>query len=149
VRTQLPAICVPRYATLLANLCPRVAIGRCPRVSLECEVDHEYWPRFSPPRLQHEVIVVHDLGEVLGPVGDGDVRAEFANPGGIGPADSRRHGRTEVLCELDRDRTDPARAGVNEHLLPGLHVAAFHERLPRGQGNRAARRPPPCWLKKA
>ena len=38
-----------------------------------------------------------------------------------------------MLGELDRDGPDPAGAGVDEDLLPGLHVAALDERLPGGQ----------------
>ena len=41
--------------------------------------------------------------------------------------------RAEVLGELDGDRSDPAGAGVDEDLLPGLHVAALDEGLPGGQ----------------
>ena len=38
-----------------------------------------------------------------------------------------------MLGELDRDRPDPAGAGVDEDLLPRLHVASLDEGLPRGQ----------------
>ena len=91
--------------------------------------------------VEHEVVAGQRLLEVLGAVVDDDVGAELAHQVRVGRARGRGDVRAEVLGELDRDRADAARAGVDEDLLPGLHVAALDERLPRGERDEGQRPP--------
>ncbi len=89
--------------------------------------------------VQHQVVTGEELLEVLGAVVDDRVGAELADEVRVGGPGRGGDGRAEVLCELDRDRPDPACTAVDEDLLPRLHVPALHERLPRRQRDQRQR----------
>ncbi len=88
---------------------------------------------FAAEAVQHQVVAAQELFEVLAAVVDDDVGAELAHEVHVGGTCGGRDGRAEMLGELDGDRSDSPGAGVDEDLLPGSHVAALNERLPRGQ----------------
>ena len=92
--------------------------------------------RFCPPRrVDHEVVAGQRLGEVLRLVVDDDVGPETSDEVcGRGGGGGRDDG-AEVLGELDDRRAEAAGPGVDEDLLPGLHVCAVDEHLPGGQGD--------------
>ena len=85
--------------------------------------------------VQHQVVPVEELFEVLAAVVDDDVGAELAHEVDVAGADRGGDRGAEVLGELDRDRPDSAGAGVDEDPLPRLHVAPLDECLPCGQGH--------------
>src|SRR6185503_1417017 len=58
--------------------------------------------------VQHQVVTMKELFEVLGAVVDDGVSSEFADEVGAGAAGGGGDGRAEVLGELDRDRSNPA-----------------------------------------
>ncbi len=50
-------------------------------------------------------------------------------------ARGRRHRRPDVLCQLDCESADTARACLDKHLLPFLQACFLDQRLPGGQSD--------------
>ena len=88
-------------------------------------MSHLPWGTGDPDRLEPSTRV---------PVAIGRPRAGSTR---CGARDCRRCGFGHPWLMTTLPRTPPLLS--DEHLLPGLHVAAFRERLPRVQGNQGQR----------
>lgn len=119
-----------------ARLVGEVRVGRAGDPDDETATTHDaerLRQRLAALRVEDEVDVREDLGEVLGGVVDDDVRAELPDEVGVLRARGRRDRGPEVLGQLDRHGAHATRAAVDQDGLAGLQVTHLDERLPRGQ----------------
>ncbi len=97
----------------------------------------------SAPRIVGERLDGTD--EIVGPVVDGQVRAQARQASALTLPDGDDHGGAERLAELDRNRADTGAAAMDEERLARLELAAVEDIRPHGEeGFRAAPRPQPC-----
>ena len=83
--------------------------------------------------MQDQIVARQNLLEILRLVVDDNVRAETLDQFDIFRTRRRRDCRAEMLGKLDGKCPDATGAGLDEDLLPGLHLGNLHKRLPRSQ----------------
>ena len=94
-----------------------------------------FFERLLAQAVHDDVVVAQDLFEIVLLVVDDDIRAEALHQIDVRGARRRRHGRADVLGELDCKCSHAAGAGVDEDFLSLLQVRSFDQRLPGGQAD--------------
>ena len=113
---------------------------------------HERLGRRAADRVEHDVRVADNLGDVFGGIVNVLVGAQPQHVVAVARRAGADHARAGALGELHREVPDAAGGAGDERRLPALQTAAVEQRLPSGQagdGNRCgllvAHRRPASW----
>src|SRR5438045_6921900 len=91
--------------------------------------------RLSVQTVQNHIAIAQDLLERILLVIDHDICTEPPDQADIRRTRCRRHGCTNVLRELNGERSHAAGARVDQNFLAFLQFRLFDERLPGGQAD--------------